>query len=94
MSDGATAMYEEEMLEQGWHEYQDKYDQPPPMPNDLPAIWELVIDDMESSDHVGTMRYGTQLQPHNGRDALADAYQEALDLCAYLRQAIFERDGK
>ena len=29
MSDGATAMYEEEMLEHGWHEYADKYDQPP-----------------------------------------------------------------
>ena len=49
---------------------------------------------MKDRDIIGRMRYGTPLQPHNGRDALADAYQEALDLCAYLRQAIFERDGK
>jgi hypothetical protein len=34
----------------------------------------------------------TPLQPHNGRDALADAYQEALDLVVYLRQEIAERE--
>jgi len=33
------------------------------------------------------------LVPHNGRDALRDAYEEALDLCQYLRQALYERDG-
>jgi len=38
-------------------------------------------------------KYGTYLQTHNGRDALWDAYQEAMDLCMYLRQAILERDG-
>lgn len=94
MSDGCTEMLREEMLEEGWHEYSDKYDQPPPMPNFSPAIWDLVVGDMKDRDIIGRMRYGTPLQPHNGRDALADAYQEALDLCAYLRQAIFERDGK
>jgi hypothetical protein len=31
------------------------------------------------------------LRAHNGRDALVDAYQEALDLCVYLRQVIQER---
>lgn len=31
------------------------------------------------------------LQAHNGRDPLVDAYQEALDLVVYLRQAIEER---
>ena len=64
------------------------------MPNFSPAIWDLVVGDMKDRDIIGRMRYGTPLQPHNGRDALVDAYQEALDLCAYLRQAIFERDGK
>lgn len=29
----------------------------------------------------------------NGRDALLDAYQEALDLVVYLRQVIYERDN-
>ena len=51
-------------------------------------------DDMAARDQVGRARYGVPLQPHNGRDALRDAYEEALDLCAYLRQAIMERDGK
>lgn len=69
-------------------------DQPPPIPSDRPAVWDLVIGDMRSRDEVGRARYGTPLQPHNGRDALVDAYQEALDLVAYLRQAIAERDGR
>ena len=69
-------------------------DQPPPVDNDLPAVWDLVMADMKDRDQVGRQRYGTPLQPHNGRDALMDAYQEALDLAVYLRQAIFERDGK
>lgn len=67
--------------------------QPAPQQNDLPAVWDLVIGDMQARDYVGLGRYGTRLQPHNGRDALVDAYQEALDLTVYLRQAIFERDG-
>ena len=67
-------------------------DQPPPVPNERPAVWDLVIADMRERDHVGRERYGTPLQPHNGRDALVDAYQEALDLVVYLRQAIAERE--
>ena len=45
MSDGCTEMLREEMLEEGWHEYSDKYDQPPPMPNFSPqfGIWLLEI---------------------------------------------------
>jgi hypothetical protein len=41
-----------------------------------------------------TCTWPTYLQAHNGRDALLDAYQEALDLAIYLRQALAERDGK
>jgi len=51
-----------------------------------------VIDDMQKRDVVGRERYGTPLQATNGRDALVDAYQEALDLVVYLRQAIEERE--
>ena len=69
-------------------------EQPEPVPNDRPAVWPLVIMDMANRDQVGRARYGVPLQPHNGRDALRDAYEEALDLCAYLRQAIMERDGR
>lgn len=66
-------------------------DQPPPIPNESRPVWELVIEDMKERDHVGRARYGTPLQTNNGRDALVDAYQEALDLVVYLRQAIEER---
>lgn len=57
-------------------------------------VWELVIADMYKRDQDGTREYGVPLLTHNGRDALQDAYEEALDLAAYLRQAIEERkDG-
>lgn len=68
--------------------------QPEPAPNDRPAVWDLVIADMRERDAVGAAKYKTRLQPHNGRDALVDAYQEALDLCVYIRKLIFERDGR
>lgn len=66
-------------------------EQPAPTTNDSAAIWDLVIADMRERDHVGRQRYRTPLQANNGRDALVDAYQEALDLVVYLRQAIEER---
>lgn len=68
-------------------------DQPTPKPNKSTPVWELVVADMLERDRVGRQRYGTPLQAHNGRDALVDAYQEALDLVVYLRQAIEERGG-
>ena len=71
-----------------------KWRQIPLHRDSLPAVWDLVMDDMRARDKTGAAKYGTRLQPHNGRDVLVDAYQEALDLCVYLRQAIFERDGR
>ena len=65
--------------------------QPAPQPS-TGDVWALVLADMEDRRRLGIERYGTPLQPHNGRDALVDAYQEALDLAVYLRQAIEERD--
>lgn len=66
-------------------------EQPMPTPNESVPIWDLVIADMKERDVVGRERYGTPLQTNNGRDALLDAYQEALDLVVYLRQEIEER---
>lgn len=68
-------------------------DQPDPVSNQRPYVWNLVVMDMMERDQLGRERYGTPLQGHNGRDALVDAYQEALDLAVYLRQAIYERDN-
>ncbi len=39
---------------------------------------------------LGKQRYGTALYANNGRSALRDAYEEALDLACYLRQALEE----
>lgn len=58
-----------------------------------PSIQELVRRDLIARETVGVERYGTALYPHNGRDALRDAYEEALDLACYLRQAMAERDS-
>lgn len=67
-------------------------DQPPPVPTNSPGVWQLVIADMLERDAVGRQRYGTLLQHDNGRDHLVDAYQEALDLCVYLRAEIERRN--
>lgn len=56
-------------------------------------IRDLVIEDLTERCAEGTRKYGTPLTAGNGRDALTDAYQEALDLAMYLRQAIEERDS-
>lgn len=72
------------------------------MPEDMACVkhtepvetWPIVIKEMEARDRLGRERYGVPLTANNGRDALKDAYEEALDLCVYLRQVIYERDGK
>lgn len=81
-------------------------EQPAPIANGGRPIWdlvmldvrehfggptaELVLADMRERDRIGRERYGTPLQANNGRNALVDAYQEALDLAVYLRQDLAE----
>jgi hypothetical protein len=61
--------------------------------NGGPSMWDLVIADFRGRDEFGHRKYGGPLEAHDGRDTLADAYQEALDLAVYLRKLIYERDG-
>lgn len=56
------------------------------------SIQSMVRTDLELRESLGIERYGTALYPHNGRDALQDAYEEALDLACYLKQAMVERN--
>jgi len=65
--------------------------QPSPTAGTGAPVWQLVVDDMHARDAIGRQRYGVPLRAFNGRDALRDAYEEALDLAVYLRQAIEER---
>lgn len=70
-------------------------EQPMPVPQiGADSIQSLVRKDLEERERVGVQRYGTPLQARNGRDALRDAYEEALDLACYLKQAIVERGGR
>lgn len=55
-------------------------------------VIDRVIDDLEDRRTLSIKKYGGELTTHNNRDALWDAYEEAMDLCMYLRQAILERD--
>lgn len=65
--------------------------QEPAPTGDGQDITRLVQQDLERRSQMGARKYGTRLKSHNGRDALVDAYQEALDLACYLRQEIAER---
>jgi len=66
--------------------------QPAPTQGKLTVI-DYVLADMAERAAMGVIKHGMPLQTHNGRDALWDAYQEAMDLCMYLRQEILERDS-
>lgn len=52
-----------------------------------------VMANMAARIAKGADEYGEPLTTGNGRDALVDAYEEALDLAMYLKQAIMERDA-
>lgn len=79
--------------------------EPAPSSGEGPEIWPLIYDspglilpdwlraDMRARHQLGVAKYGTGLRVWNGRDAVVDAYQEALDLVVYTRQAR-ERLGK
>ena len=55
-------------------------------------VADYVLADIELRIQMGLAKYDTKLQTNNGRDALWDAYQEAIDLVMYLRQEILERN--
>lgn len=58
------------------------------------AITPLVIKDLQDRSDAGKAKYGSVLKSNNGRNALWDAYQEAIDLVQYLRQLIEEEKDK
>lgn len=67
--------------------------QPDPEPNESVPVVDQLSDYLEERKRLGVERYGVALQAHNGRDALVDAFEEAVDLCVYLGQVLIERDG-
>ncbi|MFZ1493119.1 MAG: hypothetical protein WAU60_06860 [Candidatus Competibacter denitrificans] len=65
---------------------------PPTESRHIPIVW-LVTHDLERRAAEGRVKYGTLLRGFNGREALTDAYQEALDLAMYLRQLMYEQSA-
>jgi acyl carrier protein len=55
------------------------------------TIAPLLIADIETRVAAGENKYGERLRANNGRDALLDAYQKAIDLTLYLRQEVDEQ---
>jgi hypothetical protein len=79
--------------------------EPPPVKNDQPAVadmlarvmsqwgfreYALIAQDILKKKEFGVRKYGTPLQPFNGRRPLVDVYQELLDALQYEFQAWYE----
>ncbi|MGL4600311.1 MAG: hypothetical protein ACRCVE_02140 [Plesiomonas sp.] len=64
--------------------------QPAPSGSGNPILG-MVLADLTNRALEGKEKYGEPLKANNGRKPLWDAYQEALDLCMYLRQMIEEQ---
>lgn len=64
-----------------------------PTVNTEPDIQSRVIADIEKRRELGISRYGTALQPNNGRNALLDLYEELIDAVMYTKQRLVEQEG-
>lgn len=64
-----------------------------PYPGTKEVLPELLKDIKEKAE-AGKVKYGSHLQTHNGRRALADLYQEMIDACFYIKQELMERNGR
>ena len=68
-------------------------EQPLPVssPNSV-SVTDQFISELKKRQAKGIETYGKSLETFNGRDALYDAQEEAIDLSQYLFQARLERD--
>ena len=64
-------------------------DQRLPVKGDL-LVQQILIEAFAARRELGIRKYGTPLETNNGRSALRDAWEEALDLVTYLTQALLE----
>ena len=55
-------------------------------------VWQLVLADMDKRRRLGIVRYGKPVIAYDtAEDWLQHSYEEALDLCVYLRAEIERR---
>ena len=55
-------------------------------------IHELVKKDLDKRAALGKKKYGQYLYIKNGRSAMQDAFEEALDFCCYAKQWLLEQE--
>lgn len=67
--------------------------QKPPEPG-KEIVLKFVMEDLKKRALMGKRQYHRYLETFNGRNALIDAYQEALDLVMYLKQQLLEMEKK
>ncbi len=68
--------------------------QPKPRKNNQKFVVDEVIKDLKKRKKEGKRKYGTYLQPFNGRDALQDLLEELYDASVYLKQFMMEQKKK
>lgn len=56
------------------------------------SVFDGLLSDIEKRKQVGIETYGVELQTHNGRSGLLDAYEEVLDTAVYLKQRLMEEE--
>lgn len=54
------------------------------------CVQDALIQEIRARKELGCQRYGSPLMTHNGRSAIRDAREEALDLTVYLMQVELE----
>jgi hypothetical protein len=59
-----------------------------------PKISDSLIKKMSDRDSYGVEKYGTRLQPHNGRSFIKDLLDELLDAIVYAEGALYEIENK
>lgn len=64
-------------------------DQPLPVGGQQ-SVQDALIADIQARRDIGIKRYGSALMTQNGRDAVQDALEEAVDLAVYLKQVQLE----
>lgn len=93
--DDSFKSYLQELLQQHEHDADElicKQTTPPHI--GTTRVLDYVLADLKSRAEMGKQKYGHYLETNNGRNALQDAYEEALDMCMYLKQKLLEEEGK
>ena len=72
-------------MEERWLDMSEEYDGSQPMPevNDSEFVVDRVLGMIEDRKAFGIRKYGTALQPGNGRDMLQDLIDELMDALIY-----------